>query len=120
MVIEAAQQRFEALAAVPDSDAETLTRLDLQFHYCLLDATHNSLVRKIGRVVEELYHNTIRTTHLTDRGRDTGVTGHRQIMDAIRGADPETIRVEVRQALSYWASKTRRESTDVAAETGDR
>lgn len=120
VVIEAAQQRFEALAAIPDSDVEMLTRLDLEFHYCLLDATHNPLVRKIGRSVEELYHNTIRITHLTDRGRDTGVVGHRQIMAAIRGADPETIRAEVRQALSYWASETGREDPEASAGAVDR
>ena len=110
--IEAAQERFEALAAIPDCDVEELARLDLQFHYCLLDATHNPLVKKIGRAVEELYHNTIRITHLTDQGRDTGVVGHRQIVEAIHGADPETIRTRVRQSLSYFAREIGREGAD--------
>ena len=112
--IEAAQERFEACVTAGDGDVEKVTLLDLQFHYSLLDATHNPLVKKIGRAVEELYHNTIKTTHQTDRGQGTGVVGHRQIMKAIRSGDPDHIRQTVRESLSYWAHETEREDAETA------
>ena len=112
--IEAAQRRFEEYAAAPDCDVEQLALLDLEVHYCLLEATHNPLVKKIGRAVEELYHNTIKISNLTDQGRGTSITGHQQIIDAIRGGDPEAIRITVAASLSYWAHEIEREGSDAA------
>lgn len=112
--MEAAQSRFEEHAAAADTDGATLANLDLEFHYCVLDATHNPLVKKIGRAVEELYHNTIQLTNRTDHGRGTGIAGHRSIMQAIRSGDPETIRTTVRSSLSFWADELGREGAGIA------
>ena len=112
--LETAQLRFEEYVTQPDADGANLASLDLEFHYRLLDATHNPMVRKIGRAVEELYHNTIQATNRTDRGRGTGIAGHRSIMQAIRDGDPETIRLTVRSSLVFWATEIEREGSHPA------
>jgi GntR family transcriptional repressor for pyruvate dehydrogenase complex len=101
--IEAAQARFERYADDRERDPGLHTELDLNFHFAVLDATHNPLIVKIGRAVEELYHGTIRRTLQTHQGPATGITGHRDIIAAIRGGDPETIRQVVHDSLAYWA-----------------
>jgi DNA-binding FadR family transcriptional regulator len=86
----------------------------------LLDATHNPLVKTIGRAVEELYHRTIQATNRTDIGRGSGITGHRSILEAIRRGDPETIRQTVRASLAFWATEVEREGSDDADPHADR
>jgi GntR family transcriptional regulator, transcriptional repressor for pyruvate dehydrogenase complex len=103
--IEAAQRAYEEYAARPDRDVEQHTALDLAFHFAVLDATHNPLVIKLGRTVEEIFYASIRGTLTRSRGRETGVEGHRRQVEAIRGGDPEAIRAAVAGSLEYWAGE---------------
>lgn len=109
--IEAAQARFERYADDRERDPGLHTELDLAFHFAVLDATHNPLIVKIGRAVEELYHGTIRRTLQTHEGPSTGITGHRDIIAAIRDGNPETIRQVVHDSLAFWAREMELDAT---------
>ncbi len=100
--MEAANAAWETYARTPDPDVSELARLDLAFHFAILDATHNDLVIRLGRVVEELFFASIRST-LSDRmGLDWGIGGHRQILAGMRTGDPELIYRAVVASLAFW------------------
>ncbi|MCC7208763.1 MAG: FadR family transcriptional regulator [Anaerolineae bacterium] len=108
--IERAKQAFEEYAHSPGWDAAELTRRDLEFHFALLDATHNPLVIQIGRTVEQLFLTSIRNTLAGLGDLKWAIEGHHRIVQAVRGGDPETIRQSVARSLTYWAKEV--EHTD--------
>ncbi len=101
--MEQAQEAYQAYAASPTRAIDRHTQLDLDFHFAILDATHNPLVAKIGRTVEELFFASIRSTLTRAAGWEWGIGAHRAMLDAIRGGDPATIRRAVMAGLDYWA-----------------
>ena len=103
--IEEAQKAYEAYATQSERDVERHTELDLAFHYAVLEATHNLLVIKIGRTVEELFYASIRGTLTRAEGWGTGIEGHRRKIQAMRSGDPESIRRVVTESLAYWAKE---------------
>ncbi|MGH2819055.1 MAG: FadR/GntR family transcriptional regulator [Actinomycetota bacterium] len=111
--IEEAERQYEDYANVVDRDVDRHTQLDLEFHFAVLDATHNPLVIRIGRVVEELYHNSIRGTLQDAAGFEFGVSAHRRTIDALRRGDPEEIRRTVIESLTYWAREVDRADSEV-------
>jgi GntR family transcriptional regulator, transcriptional repressor for pyruvate dehydrogenase complex len=106
--IERAAEAWDSYARNPGRDIEQLTHLDLDFHYSILDATHNPLVIKIGRCVEELFFASIRTTLSQIEGLEWGIEGHRRIMTALRTGDPETVRRAVVASLDYWGEEVKK------------
>lgn len=99
--IEEAAQAWESLAR-GHGDLNELTRRDLDFHYAILDATHNSLVIKIGRAIEGMFFASIRAVSSSEEAVTWGIEGHRRIMRAMREGEPEKIRVAVDESLKYW------------------
>jgi GntR family transcriptional regulator, transcriptional repressor for pyruvate dehydrogenase complex len=103
--IEQAMQAWETYARLPDRDVDQLTRLDLDFHYAILEATHNPLVIKIGRTVEEIFFASIRTTLSKMGALEWGIEGHRQILDALKTKDDAKIHCVVLSSLGFWGKE---------------
>ncbi len=100
--LEAAAKALEDYALEPSFDTEMMTQLDLNFHYTILDATHNPLIIKIGRTVEELFFTSIHNT-LTALGQpQTAIESHRGILRAMRKGDPRDIKGAVEASLVHW------------------
>lgn len=103
--IEQAMRAWETYAQLPDRDVERLARLDLDFHYAILEATHNPLVIKIGRTVEEIFFASIRTTLSRMDGLGRGIEGHRRILEAVKAQDDTKIHCAVLFSLEYWGKE---------------
>jgi GntR family transcriptional repressor for pyruvate dehydrogenase complex len=103
--IEEAAQAWEACARQPDRDVDRLTQLDLDFHFAILEATHNPLVIRIGRTIEELFLTWIHTTLSKIEGLEWGIEGHRNILQALREGDCGTIYKVVAESLTYWGKE---------------
>lgn len=106
--IEKAAKAFEEYTDTPNYSAAQLTKLDLEFHYTLLDATHNPQVITIGRAVEELFFGSIQQTLSQYEGVQGGVEGHRQILDSMRSKNTEAIREAVVQSLERWGQELKK------------
>jgi GntR family transcriptional repressor for pyruvate dehydrogenase complex len=102
LIIEAGKL-FEEKATSKIRDSDDLTRADLEFHFSIMNATHNPLVVRISRVVEELFFGSIRTTISRIEGRQWGVDGHRNIISAIQAKDADQIRRSVIMSLDRWS-----------------
>lgn len=100
--IEEAQEAFEVSIRSRQRDLDQLTQHDLDFHFAIIEATHNPLVAKISRTVEELFFASIRTALSKLEDLNWAVEGHQAITDALRSGDPETIRQAVVESLSPW------------------
>ena len=101
--IEQAAKALEDYADGPDLDTDTLVQLDLGFHFAVLEATHNPLVIRISRTIEELFFASIRGTYLHKAENiQWAIQSHRSIMQAIRKGDPELIRQTVEHSLMHW------------------
>jgi len=103
--IEEAAEVWESYAHSPRRDIDRLTNLDLNFHFAIIDATHNCLVIKIGRAVEELFFASIHATLSKMEGLEQGIEGHRRIIRALHTGDPETVRQAVVDSLAYWGKE---------------
>ncbi|MEO1290140.1 MAG: FadR/GntR family transcriptional regulator [Chloroflexota bacterium] len=79
---------------------ERLAHLDLDFHYAILEATHNPLVQKIGRTVEELFFSSIRDTFREPKNVEQAVQAHRAIINALRSQDLQQIRTAIVNSLN--------------------
>ncbi len=96
--IEHAADAIEA--ALPQADHHELARLDLDFHYAILDATHNPLVKKIGRTVEELFFNSISENFREEKNVRQAIAAHRDIVRALRSQDLQQIREAIVDSLN--------------------
>lgn len=104
-IVEEAARAWEAYALSPDPDIDHLTQLDLDFHYRILDATHNPLVLRIGHTVEKLYLSSIRSALSQEEVLEWGIKGHQRIVEALHRRDPEMVRQAVVFSLEYWGSE---------------
>jgi len=86
----------------PACDIEQLVKLDLNFHFAILNATHNPFVIKIGHAIEELFYASMRTTISDEIGLKLGIEGHKKILQALYSRNPETIRYVVEESLINW------------------
>ena len=100
--IEAAAQSLEDYALEPEKDIETLTQLDLNFHYAILEATHNPLLIKIGRTVEELFFTSIHNTLAAMNQPQNAIDSHKEIIQAMRDGDIKGIQQAVEESLTCW------------------
>lgn len=105
-LIERTAAELEQYVERPDHDHKTLCDLDLTFHVAILNATHNPLVIKIGRTVEELFFNSIYTSM---SGSGNIVKHHQIIIAALRDGDPLHIRRAVAISLDYWREEVERQ-----------
>jgi GntR family transcriptional regulator, transcriptional repressor for pyruvate dehydrogenase complex len=105
MRIEAAQEAYAAYASSEGRDVDAHTRLDLNYHFSVIDATHNPLVISVAQTVEKIFFASIRRTLTKAAGWEYGIEAHRSVVQAMRGGDPEGIRRAVVESLSYWAKE---------------
>ncbi len=108
--IEAAAIALEEYARQEEIDTEVLTQYDLNFHYAILDATHNPLIIKIGRTVEELFFTSIHNTLVAYGQPDTAIESHRGIMRAMRGGNLNEIRAAIEISLVHWKEEIQDET----------
>lgn len=97
--IQQAAEAIEVLSQGKSADHEELARLDLQFHYAILEATHNPLVQKIGRTVEELFFQSIRDTFKEPENVQQALQAHRQIIVALQSRNLIQIRMAIVDSL---------------------
>ena len=98
--IDNAASAIESLAKDRDADYEKLAHLDLAFHYAILEATHNPLVQKIGRTVEELFFQSIRDTFKEPDNVQQAIKAHHIIITALRSQDIVNIRTAIVDSLN--------------------
>lgn len=102
--IKNAASYFEGKIQSADEHIDELTRADLAFHFSIMNATHNPLVIRISRAVEELFFGSIQKTISQIEGRQWGIEGHRKIIEAIESKDPNRIRETVEMSLERWSN----------------
>jgi GntR family transcriptional repressor for pyruvate dehydrogenase complex len=103
--IEEAQKAYADYARSVERDVDMHTKLDLSFHFAVIDATHNPLVISVAQTVEEIFFASIRSTLTRAAGWEYGIEAHRSVVDAMRSGNPEDIRRAVVDSLSYWAEE---------------
>lgn len=118
--IEAAALAHADYARQPDPDIEHLARLDLEFHRAILNASHNALVIQLGHAIEELFFAAMRNTYLaiTDNFEQS-IRFHREIIDAIRAADPTQIHQAIEDSLIYWREEVKKLRTETENDQTD-
>ncbi|MEO1444029.1 MAG: FadR/GntR family transcriptional regulator [Chloroflexota bacterium] len=95
------EQAAKALEQALDyADHEQLARLDLNFHYAILEATHNPLVQKIGRAVEEMFFSSISANFKEVQNVEQAVAAHRDIVAALQSHDLHQIRTAIVDSLN--------------------
>jgi len=92
------------------ADHTDLASLDLEFHYAILEATHNPLVRKIGRTVEELFFSSIRENFRQRNHVKQAIDAHRNILAALRSQKLDDIRSAIVDSLNNtpWRDHVKR------------
>ena len=103
--IQAAQMAYVEYANSEGRDVDMHTRLDLDFHFAIIDSTHNSLVINVAQTVEKIFFASIRSTLMKSAGWQYGIEAHQSILEAMRSGGPEEIRQAVVESLSYWAEE---------------
>jgi len=103
--IDAAQQAYAEYASSVGRDVDTHTQLDLDFHFAIIDATHNPLVITVAQTVEKIFFASIRNTLSRAAGWEYGIEAHQGIVQALRTGTPEDIRRTVVESLAYWAKE---------------
>lgn len=107
--IEAAAAALENYADEPNPDHARLTELDLEFHYAVIEATHNPLVIRIGRSVEELFFGSVQDTYMYQwDNTNWAIQSHRRIMSAIRDGRADEIRSAINDSLVYWKEELKK------------
>ncbi len=96
--IEHAAHALEA--ALKYANHEELAQLDLNFHYAILDSTHNPLVQKIGRTVEELFFKSISDNFHEPEHVKQAIAAHYNIIDALHSKDLYQIRSAIVDSLN--------------------
>ena len=101
--IEQAALSLERYIEAGGNEADDLVRLDLNFPFTVLEATHNPLVILRRRTVEELFFASIRKTYAArPNNRQWAIESHREIMHAMRSEESHAIRMAIENSLIYW------------------
>ncbi len=95
------EQAYIKYARTSPLDYDQLTRLDLDLHTSLIDASHNQLIIKIGHTVEEMFFASIRSTLENAPTLEPIIDGHREIVEAVQSGDPHTIDLATRKHLTF-------------------
>ena len=99
---------MKAYRASGERDEEQLMQLDLSFHCAVLEATKNPLVIKTGRMVMEMFRETVKQAISTPGGVSWTIEQHERLLVALQSRDPHLVREAVEIGLS--GSQTRQES----------
>ncbi len=91
-----------------ERDEEKLMQLDLDFHCAVLEATKNPLVIKIGRMMMEMFRETVKQAISTPDGVSWTIEQHERLLTALQSRDPQQVRETVAVGLS--GSQTRQEN----------
>jgi DNA-binding FadR family transcriptional regulator len=101
-LIEQTASEFEQQSQSAQLNIDLLAQADLNFHYALIQATHNYLIIRLCSTFEELFFISIRDTIANPEGLSWGIVSHRYIIEAIRLNDPEKIKQAVIRSLEKW------------------
>ena len=86
-------------------DTDAFTESDIAFHQAMLGATRNHLLTHlIGLIAPLLRFGRKASVERRPRGAAESQAGHRDILAAVRGRDPEAARAAMRQHLSWMAN----------------
>jgi GntR family transcriptional repressor for pyruvate dehydrogenase complex len=80
---------------------------DLEFHYRILEATHNPFIIRIGRTVLQLFTVSVRTSMSTIP--QVALRDHRAIFRALKRRDPEALDKAVQKSFEGWELSLERE-----------
>lgn len=81
-----------------ETNVETLTKLDLKFHYAFAKASHNSSIEKIASVIWEVFIASIKKSAQFERA----TVHHRRILAAIKEKNREKAREAICVSLQIW------------------
>jgi GntR family transcriptional repressor for pyruvate dehydrogenase complex len=95
-------RKMESLTLDELHNPDSLHKEDLEFHFTILNATHNRLVYEIGRVIMELFSTTIKLAHQKREVSESAFQNHRKIYDCIEKQDLNSIESVVKESLNYW------------------
>lgn len=98
---------MKAYRASGERDEEQLMQLDLRFHCAVLEATKNPLVVKMGRMVMEMFRETVKHAISTPGGVGWTIEQHERLLAALQSRDPQEVREAVEIGLA--GSQTRQE-----------
>lgn len=73
----------------PELDADRYAALDLAFHQAIARCTHNQLLAKVLEAVNPMTALSRSGTVQSPQRRVASIAGHRRILEALRGHDPE-------------------------------
>ena len=73
---------------------------DLEFHYRILQCTHNPFIIRIGRTVLQLFNAAVSTSVVTIPR--TALKDHRNILKALEERNPGSLRTAVLQSFKEW------------------
>jgi GntR family transcriptional repressor for pyruvate dehydrogenase complex len=82
-------------------DPEAYTRLDVSFHTAVAAATHNDLLAVLLSPVSDLLIEVVRTSLRVPGAVEQGLRHHRNVLNAIRGGDPERARQAMLEHIEH-------------------
>ena len=103
--IKEAQEAYATYASLDERDLDVHTQLDLNFHFAIIEATHNPLVMMVSQTVEKIFFASIKKSLSKAPGWEWGISAHQQILESIDTGDPNQIRNTVLKSLTYWAKE---------------
>ncbi|MFW6269335.1 MAG: FadR/GntR family transcriptional regulator [Bacillota bacterium] len=90
----------EHKAAVKKGEKENLGKLELKFHYTILETVRNPFVIELGRTILELFKSSI--SKVTKTVPERAVQDHERIFAAIKKRDPELADKAVKKSFEVW------------------
>ena len=83
-------------------DSTTLANLDLNFHTAVLEATHNSLLIRIGMLLNRMFLEPLKLVHATHEGVQWTLARHQEILTALKNRDADQVEEAVTTSLLGW------------------
>ncbi|MEP3278600.1 MAG: FadR/GntR family transcriptional regulator [Stappiaceae bacterium] len=81
---------------------EKLVELDMAFHVAVLHATHNPLIERVGRTVEELFFASFGPTMELSHQPGSAVRDHRDLIAALEQSDTGRLHEITARILKGW------------------
>lgn len=100
--IEEAAAALERITVNTDRELDHMIELDEAFHGAILDATHNPLIARIGRTVEQLFFASYRRQMTVDQQPGAAIHDHREIIDALKRSDGRDLKRITERILNDW------------------
>lgn len=100
--VKSVVEEAKTLHKAGGSDVDKFVELDLLFHVRILESTHNSLVLRIGRSIEELFPKYIRMSISQKNGIARSIENHEEILTVLRNRDRSSVFSIVEKSLQEW------------------